>query len=282
MKETIKIEKSQEILSLATGISFSCVPCWYNGTVKDLKMDLIIPKWRQNHAACPAIVWICGGAYMVVDRSIWMPQLIDYAKAGYVVASVEYRTSNESQFPAQLVDVKAAIRFLKAHAKEFCVDPERIAVMGESAGGALASLVGSTAEYGEFEQGSNLEYDSSVRGVVNFYGPAILEEGGCGTNEDVPDWTWRAYLGANYTRSDLERANAYTYLSNQAPPFLLLHGTEDPVVPVELSRRFYEMLQEYNIDVDLVEIEGAGHGDDLLYQSQVVERVLQFLERIGV
>lgn len=146
MKSSIKIKKTKEVISLITGIAFSNVPCWYDAARRDLQMDLIVPKNRKNHAKCPAVIWICGGAYMVVNHSVWLPEMIRFARAGYVVASIEYRTSNEAQFPAQLVDVKAAVRYLKAHSEQYCIDPDRIFVMGESAGGTMACLIGATAD----------------------------------------------------------------------------------------------------------------------------------------
>ena len=117
MQKQLHVERKREVLSLITNVTFASVPCWYGASRRDLKMDLIVPKNRTNHPACPAIVWICGGAYRVVNRSVWLPEMMRFARAGYVVASIEYRTSNEAIFPAQLIDVKAAVRFLRATRK---------------------------------------------------------------------------------------------------------------------------------------------------------------------
>ena len=279
MKETIKVVRRNEALSLATDIAFSSVPAWYGGTVRDLKMDIVFPKVRDGHPPQPAVVWICGGAYMTMDRSIWLPQLFRIANAGFAVASIEYRTSNEAQFPAQLIDIKSAVRFLKANAKEFSVDPDNIFVMGESAGGCLASLTGVSYLHKEYEQGRNLAFDSSVRGVIDFYGPAILKDHFEAISDDVPDWTMRAYLGAHYTAEDQRKISADTYFDAELPPFFLIHGKDDPIVPVEQSEYYYEVLKKAGADVSLLIVEDAVHGDELCYQSEVMDRIIAFMER---
>lgn len=283
MKQIVQTCMKREVLSLATGITFSTVPAWYEGTLRDLKMDLIIPKHRQGHAPRPAVVWICGGAYMVVNRSIWLAEMLRFARAGYTVASIEYRTSNEAQFPAQLIDVKAAIRYLKAHAQQLCIDPDRIIVMGESAGGALASLAGVTAKHKEYDVGEYLQYSSAVQAVVSFYGPSVytVDVQQAEPSPDVPDWTYRAYLGANYTEETYRKACASSYLSDgDIPPFMLLQGLNDPLVPYALSDVFYDELVGHGVDVQYIQVEGAGHGDDLFYQDDMIRRVIRFIDGI--
>lgn len=280
MREILNIEKKHEVLSLTTGITFSNVPCWYGATRRDLKMDLIVPKVREGHKPCPCIVWICGGAFMVVDRSVWMPEMLYFARNGYVVASIEYRTSNEAPFPAQLIDCKSAIRYLRAHAKEYCIDPDKVFVMGESAGGTMASLVGTTADHPEFEQGDWLDYSSAVQGVVDFYGVTIVEPLPHVTGGAVPYYAFDAFVGEDFTPEMGKKASALEYISPNTPPVLILHGTEDPVVPIEHSERFYKRLQGSGVRTDLLIVEGASHGDDLFYQQVMADRILDFLRSI--
>ena len=283
MKETLQITKEREVLSLVTGVTYAIVPTWYGGTYKDLKMDLIIPKNRENHPLCPAVVWICGGAFLVMDRSVWMPEMMFYAEKGYVVACVDYRTSNEVAFPAQLEDVKAAVRFLKAHAQQFCIDPDHIFVMGESAGGALAALTGVTGGRKEFDVGDYLSFDSTVCGVVSYYGASAAGNDTpiCRPHPNVPDWIMQALLGTAYTEKEYQRFSAYSYLDDSnIPPFLLLHGESDSLVPREQSDQLYEALAERQIPVDYIVVRNAEHGDDLLYQTPVKERILAFMNRV--
>lgn len=287
MKKTVNKQIEHEVLSLIPSISYSCIPSWYGSTMRNLKMDIIAPKVREGHEKCPLIIWICGGAFRVVDRSVWIPEMMYFARKGYIVASIEYRTSNESVFPASLVDGKAAVRYLKAHAEEFCIDSDRICVMGESAGGALASLIGFTGHLKEFEAGDYLDYDSSVNAVVSFYGVADMTndfaagKAGAGAyNDDVPPWTFEDYLGINYTKEVAEKSSAATYINETTPPIMLLHGADDTTVPIAQSEGFYEQLQKNGVECDFYVVEGAGHGDDAFYQPQILDVVDEFLKKV--
>ena len=290
MRRLFHIEKKREVLSLVTDVAFSNVPCWYDASRRDLKMDLIVPKNRAAHSACPAVVWICGGAYRVVNRSVWLPEMMRIARAGYVVAGIEYRTSNEAVFPAQLIDVKSAVRFLRAHAKEFCVDPDRIYAMGESAGGTMASLLGVTGDRKEFDQGDHLDRSSAVQGVVDYYGVVDLSGASAETdrmaasanpNNNVPYFAFEEFLGVGYGKAEAKKASAVRYISDQTPPFMILHGTGDIVVPMAQSEKLYDALQKKGVPCEFMVIEEAVHGDDLFYQDEVTDAVIHFLNGIS-
>lgn len=280
MKQTISVKMDHEVLVYMNGLSYACRQHWFHHTMQDLKMDLIVPKMREGHKPCPAIVWICGGAYRVVDRSIWMPEMIWFARKGYVVASVEYRTSNEAQFPAALIDVKAAIRYLKAHAETFAIDPDRICVMGESAGGTLACLAGLTAGAEEFEQGDNLRVDSSVKAVVDFYGLVDFTIPALHVSEEIPAWTIQDFLGEDYSEEVARKASAVAYVNENTPPFLILHGTKDQVVPIRQSEVLEEALKRHHVYYEAYLLEGAEHGTDEFYQEEVLQRVVAFLDKV--
>ena len=289
MRRQLCIEKKREVLSLITDVSFANVPCWYDASRRDLKMDVIVPKTRAAHPACPAIIWICGGAYRVVNRAVWLPEMMRFARAGYVVASIEYRTSNEAVFPAQLIDVKSAVRFLRAHAKRFCVDPDRIYAMGESAGGTMASLLGVTAGRKEFDLGDYPEQSSSVQGVVDYYGVVDLSGASAekdraaamvNPDNDVPYFAFEEFLGIGYGKTEAEKASTIRYISEQTPPFMILHGTKDTVVPMAQSEALYDALQKKGIFCEFMVIEDAVHGDDLFYQDEVTDAVLRFLNSL--
>lgn len=290
MRKQLCIEKKREVLSLITDITFSNVPCWYSASRRDLKMDLIVPKNRTAHSACPTIVWICGGAYRVVNRSVWLPEMMRFARAGYVVASIEYRTSNEAIFPAQLIDVKSAVRFLRAHAKEYCVDPGKIFALGESAGGTMASLLGVTGNQKELDQGDHLDQTSAVQGVVDYYGVVDLSDASAerdrmsaavNQSNDVPYFSFEEFLGVGYGKAEAEKASAIRYISEKTPPFMILHGTKDTVVPMAQSEKLHDVMQKKGIPCEFLVIEDAAHGDDLFYQDEVSDSVLQFLNSIS-
>lgn len=282
MKKTLKIEKEHEVLSLINDIAFTCVPAWYGATMDNLKMSIICPKVREGHEKMPLIIWICGGAYRVVDRAVWVPEMMYYARKGFVVASIEYRTSNTAMFPGALIDVKAAIRYLKAHAEQFCIDPEKVAIMGESAGGTMASLAGTTGGHKEFDQGDFLEYDSSVNAVVDIYGLVDISEVGIQREKcshDVPPFCCEDWLGLDYTEEQSRKASARYYVSKDTPPTLILHGTADESVDIHQSHIFYETLQENGVESDFYILDGAEHGDDLFYQDEVKEIVYEFIKK---
>ena len=289
MRKQLCIEKKREVLSLITNVTFSNVSCWYDASRRDLKMDLIVPKNRTAHPACPTIVWICGGAYRVVNRTVWLPEMMRFARAGYVVAGIEYRTSNEAVFPAQLIDVKSAVRFLRAHAKEFCVDPGRIYAMGESAGGTMASMLGVTGDQKEFDQGDHLDQSSAVQGVVDYYGVVDLSDASAekdraaalvNPNNNVPYFAFEEFLGVGYGKTEAEKASTIRYISEQTPPFMILHGTKDTVVPMAQSEALYDALQKKGVFCEFMVIEEAAHGDDLFYQDEVTDAVLRCLNSL--
>ena len=138
MRESLKVKVTAPQYSVVSGATFAQVDAWFGHTRRDLKMDIIYPE--DGTRKYPCVVWICGGAWQRMDRSAHLAYLSELARCGFVVASVEYRTSNEDIFPAQLTDVKAGIRYLKAMSERYHIDTERFGVMGESAGGYLAAM----------------------------------------------------------------------------------------------------------------------------------------------
>lgn len=291
MKEQIKVENRREVLSLLTDIGFAQVPDWYGASVRTLKMNLIVPKQRENHPPQPCLLFFCGGAFATVNGAVWMPEMMYFAERGFTVATAEYRTSNQAVFPAALMDAKAAVRFLKAHAGAFCIDPDNIFVSGESAGGTVCSLVGLTQGCGEYEAGDYLDYDSSVRGVIDFYGltdiPAaqvLMQQ--LRVDRSIPigavnTWIIDAFLGERYAEETALKASAQAIIGERIPPFCILHGTMDTVVDIGAqSDAFYDKLVAHGADVEYYRVEGAGHGDDLFYQDEVKAKVLRFMRRV--
>lgn len=281
MKKVLKRETEHEVYALITNVAFANVPAWYGTVTRSLMMDIITPKNRAGHARLPLIVWICGGAYRCVSRSAWLPELMPLAKMGYVIASVEYRTVNDGTFREAYADVKTAIRFLKAHAEQYCIDPNRIVVMGESAGGTMASIAGTTGNKPLFLSGDYPDYDSSVNAVVDFYGVVdCLHTPVASDGRDLPPYMMQDFLGVDYDEATAWEASAIRYVDENTPPFLIFHGNQDVRVPVEQSERLYAALQAAGVRADYYVIDGAGHGEDCFYQKNIMEIIAAFLKEM--
>ncbi len=279
MIERMQVEHRRDVLSLVPGVVYATVPGWFGATWDPLKMDILMPKNRAGHKKLPCLVWVCGGGFMDVDRTVWMPEMVRIAEAGFVVASVEYRVSGEAQFPAQLQDVKAAVRFLRAHADMYCIDADHIFAMGESAGGTMASLLGVTGEHTEFDVGEYLDQSSAVQGVVDVYGLVRLTTDKVPPETGLPYWMIEAFVGMGYNQAQADAASAVWYVNENTPPFLILQGTADNVVDPGQSQAMYDTLIAHSVPADLIYVEGAGHGDELIYQDAVMDKVIQFLKR---
>ena len=289
----LTIEKKEEPLTILQDITFANVPYWFpQFHYKPLRMNLICPFHPGEGKKYPVLVWICGGAWITMEKAAHMPFLIQLARKGYIIASIEYRMSSTKHFPAQIEDVKSAIRYLRAHAEELHIDPDRIAVGGESAGGHLAALAGVTGAEKEFDQGENLEQSSSVCAVLDFYGPStfLQEEAENVDNAEErqaqTDWEEPSpvdmLLGYDPAKhpEEASRAAALSYVNEKTTPFFIIHGQADHVVPVENSRRLADRLAQNGCSYELVEVEKAEHADPRIYQSGTVDRADAFLKRV--
>jgi acetyl esterase/lipase len=283
LQKTMTVRVSDPGYWLDSDIAYTQVPGWFGHTTKNLKLS-ILRHFEGQPKPLPAIVWICGGGWLAMDRNAHLPNLVPLAQSGFVVASVEYRNSNEAKFPSQLEDIKSAIRFLRANAGRYQIDPDHIGVMGESAGGHLASLAGATNDIAEFDVGQSLDFSSRVQAVCAWYPPIdfsmLVQVPGTG---DVPAGpSPEAQLlgqdpGAN--KALAAEASPLTYISETTPPFLLLHGLADSVVSPRHSELLYETLVSKGVEADLYLIEGADHAAVEFFQPQVREVITRFFDR---
>lgn len=231
---------------------------------KSLRLDLYLPR-REPGARLPVVVWIHGGGWRGGDKGrTRAPHVLG---EGYAVASIGYRLSQEATFPAQIHDCKAAIRWLRAHADRYGLDPERIGAWGSSAGGHLAALLGTSGGVAELEGtvGGNLEYSSRVQAVCDFFGPAdllaVLEPGAWPSHASPTSAESLLLGGPVAERVDLARlASPVTHVSTDDPPFLIVHGDQDRVVPLDQSERLHRALTAAGVESTLHVVKGAGHG----------------------
>lgn len=276
MKQTIHVEIKEPQYIVDTNVTFAQVEGWFGHETKDLKMDVIFPE--QGEKKSPCIVWICGGAWMQMSTNAHLAYLSDLARRGFVVASVQYRTSNEALFPGQLEDIKAAIRYLRAHAGRYCIDTEHFGVMGESAGGHLTAMTALTGDKKEYDKGWYTEFSSRVQAACPWYLPADISAMPEVDNRDMQAAPESLLIGMNAAlhREEALKACPVTYVTKDAPPFLLLHGTCDRTVPFSQSEAMYEALQSKGADVRLVAIEGADHADLQFFQREVWDMIAEF------
>jgi acetyl esterase/lipase len=241
-----------------------------------LNMDLLIPATEQP---VPAIVFVTGNGWQSIDRKVLLPQLSALAKSGYVIASIDYRIIGEAKFPEPEKDVKTAIRFLRANAARFNIDPEKIGLFGNSAGGHLSSFAGTTGGVAEFEGEDWKDQSSAAQAVVAWYAPLYFE-----TLGNKPTDSANLHAGFDLkdpkNAEDVKKLNPATYLDAKDPPFLLVHGTEDKLVAFEHSQRFYDDLKAAGVEATLVKVNGAGHSFGLVSsQPEVNERIQAFFDK---
>ncbi len=272
-----------------------------------LLLDLYLPEPQQQLETVPAVVHFHGGGWRVGARSSLGPaiealglspiqRLVD---AGFVVASADYRLSSTANFPAQLLDAKAAVRWLRAHAADYQVDPDRIYVWGDSAGGHLASLVGLTTGSNKYrgQRGDAGEWagmSDRVAAVAAWYPPTDLLRMGeqrlpnAVANADDSGSREALLLGAQPAEAPGKAAAAspLTYVGSHAPPFLLVHGTADRFVPPSQSTSLAAALEAEGRDVELLLIEGADHmwqlpGQDAAAALRATDATIDFFRRQG-
>jgi acetyl esterase/lipase len=235
---------------------------------EDLKLDLARP---DGDGPFPAIVFIHGGGWLGGNRQAYKSQISEAAKRGYVAATISYRlmkfdqakketTTATPRFPAQIHDAKAAIRWLRANAEKYHVDPNRIGVTGGSAGGHLSLLVGLTDRDSNLEgDGGNLDQSSRVQAVVNVFGPTDMAP--CHKTSSVA-WIFRLFMGGvpEETPDTYRAASPVTYVSKDDPPVLTLHGDRDELVPIDQAWTLEMRMRKAGAHHKLIIFEGQGHG----------------------
>ncbi len=238
-----------------------------------LLVDVYSPKGLNKPA--PGLIFIHGGGWSGGHRSDYKYYTVAFAQRGYVAATISYRFAPEFPFPAAVEDAKCAVRWMRAKAAELHVDPDRIAVIGGSAGGHLSMMVGYTADQKKLEgHGGHEGVSSEVRAVVDLYGP---------TDFDTPlgreSGTVRRFIGKSFTEDpELYRAaSPIRYLNAKSPPTFVLHGTIDEVVPVEQSDMLVEKLKELGVPHWYDRLDGWPHTMDIA--KPVNERTQTLLVR---
>ena len=250
------------------------------------KLDVYLPA---GDGPFPVVIDVHGGGFMMGDKS--NPAGTDELLAnGYAVASVDYRLSGEAKAPAQIQDIKAAVRFLRANAGEYKLDSQRFAAFGQSAGGDLVALLGTSCGVEALEgvDLGNTDQSSCVQAVVDWFGPTDFLQmdqqfagTSCPANHDDASSPESQLVGApiQTVPDKVQLVNPITYVSAKAPPFLIQHGTADCNVPPQQSQLLYDALAPVigAENVTLTLLEGAGHGGAQFSDAANMQLVLDFL-----
>lgn len=256
-------------------------------------LDLYLP---DGPGPFPLVINIHGGGFHEGDKGMLEPAILEALRArGIAVATIDYRLSGEARFPAAIEDAKAAVRFLRANAARFRLDPERFVAFGQSAGGNLAALIGTTGNSAVFDNPAlgNPGVSAHVSAVIDWYGPhdfLLMDQQaraqGCPPDHEAANSFESAYLGApiRTVPDKVKAANPITYIDAADPSFLLQAGSEDCLVPVGQTTILADALREAGVPVELDMFKGTGHGDTSFWSPVFVgdanvERVADFAER---
>lgn len=214
-----------------------------------LTLDAYVPDGRGPF---PAVIVVHGGGFTAGNKQTYVKPLFDpLTNAGFAWFTINYRLAPKYRFPAAVEDVESAVKWVKAHAREYKVDPRRIALMGESAGGHLVSFVGTEEKP-----------DSRVAAVVSFYGVHDFEARAIKDGKLLD--SVKAFLGPSELNDDsreiMRQASPITHVHKGMPPYLLIHGTADVLVPYEQSVSMCEKMKRLGNSCELFTVEGAPHG----------------------
>ncbi|QDU57310.1 alpha/beta hydrolase [Aeoliella mucimassa] len=251
------------------------------------RLDLLLPTERKSDKPLPVIAFIHGGAWRAGDKSGGIRRVAPFAKTGeYAVVSIGYRLTDEAQWPEQSYDCKAAIRWIRAHAEKYQLDADKIGIWGTSAGGHLVAMLGTSGDVEKLEGtlGSHTDQSSRVACVVDFFGPTDFvkmnakADKSASMDHDSARSPESLLIGGPIQEhlDKVATASPLTYVTNDDPPFLIVHGTRDPLVAFNQSELLHEALQKVEVPSTLITIEGAGHGQG--FPPETMQLVRKFFD----
>jgi acetyl esterase/lipase len=241
------------------------------------KLDLYLPE--QPAGPLPLVVWIHAGGGTSGNKE--QTRALYLTTQGYAVASINHRLLQHAIFPAQLHDGKAAIRWLRAHAKEYRLDPDRIGVWGASSGGGLAALLGTSGGVKELEgnEGGHLDQSSRVQAVCDWFGPSDVIA--LVATSPAFNSAMEKALGGPIAQHKAKalQASPVTHVSKDSPPFLIMHGDKDKMLPVAQSQLLADALKGAGVEVTLKIVPGAGHGGPAFQTAEMRQLIQEFFDK---
>lgn len=290
--KTLEVAPTKTEVKQVSGVVYEQVPSRGYPNVP-MQLDLLQP---QKKTRMPAIVYVTGGGFINANKDNGV-QLRNYlAEKGYVVASITYRVAPTAKFPQPLEDVKASIRYLRAHADQWNIDKDRIGIIGGSAGGYLSAFAGTTSGTKTFDKGENLQESSRVSCAVDLYGLSDLSQVGMDYSPEVQQlhksagatealWVNGSPVfggkdgGVLADPKATEAANPIAYIGKNSAPMLLMHGTADKVVSPGQTDLLYQALKAKGVPAERYEIPGAAHGGVYWVQDKVLQVIGDFFDR---
>lgn len=280
--KTIQTRRDEQKISYQANVEYDAYP---GGS---LCLQVLAPYYADGRkAAFPCVVFVQGSGWGVQNVYSNVASLSKLAEKGYVVAVVQYRHSAVAPFPAQVIDTRTAIKFLRKNAEKYWIDPDRFAVFGDSSGGHTSLMVNITEGLPEFSSSKYPEYSDHVSACVDFYGPtAIYEmnEAPSGMDHCGADSPEGMLIGGVDVLKNLElakRTDPVEYLKKERPiaPILIFHGDKDPVVPFRQSVRLYEALRANEKKAFFYKMLGAEHGGPGFWTEEVLGLIDAFLQK---
>jgi len=259
--------------------------------VKDqysLHMNIIIPPDNNEGVLYPLVMYVQGSGWRKQKMVKSMPYLMEFSKKGYVIAIVEYRYSEIAPFPAQIKDMKTAIRFMMEHAKDYNADIEKMVIAGDSSGAHTAVMTEMTKDLQEFSDESLEMGALPIKAVIDLFGPTDFSKM---TTPQAP----RDHTSADSTTGKLfggksileipnlvQKANPIVYINEEKAraPYLIIHGSSDPIVDPSQSDMLYEALNNSNKRVEMIKIPGAVHFGDPFWKPEIMEIMDCFIQSV--
>lgn len=306
MRKVIDPGKERRSINVVENICFSHVKDM-KGNPVDLYMTLMLQNGNSEMRLAdgaddevstgvqPVLVWINGSGWKKCDRMLMSAEMEFLAEAGYAMAFIDYRTSDIASFPAQIIDVKTAVRFLRAHASEYQIDPNRIGTIGRSAGGHLSTWMAMNTD--DFESEEWAGYSSKVQVAVDMFGPTdipVCTEKNYKAFQD-PNYRWHkisethegVLLGVtdDMTKEEVlelgRKASPINYITDQMSSIIILHGDQDPLVPIEISEKLYAKICEVGLGdrADLYILKNGGHGTREFFQNLTKQTIVEFVDK---
>ena len=287
-KATAKGMKEIDISRHTMGIIYKNDVRYITRSGIELTLQMLIPEYADGTAETyPCIAFIQGSGWHKQNVYFNLPQMVSFAKRGYVVASIEYRASEVAPLPAQVHDIKTAIRFLRKNADEYKIDRDNFFIWGDSSAGHGALLAGMTDGVDGMDTQDYGQYPIDVNAIVDIYGPTDfvrLAQMFSAYDHSKADSPEGLVLGGVDILSQTELAKRYspmTYVSKEReiPPIFIVHGDKDRTVPFEQSTEFADKLHECGKEYEFYKITGADHGGPQFWEESVLDLIDEFLTK---